>query len=149
MSSGTASRYSGNGIALTSRLTKTSPSHVSTRAATSGKSDIRSEPKPLRLGPPLEYAGQVPGPAVITALEFAQPRTRAHTQRIAAMTAGILERTQHAIVTADDQHTIWAATVFEEVAGLRDMVEHARDLPHFRPHPLDLECGERRRVIPF
>ena len=33
-----------------SRLTKTSPSQVSTLAGTSGNSDIRSEPKPLRLG---------------------------------------------------------------------------------------------------
>ena len=63
------------------------------------------------------------------------------------MTAGVLERAQHAVVITDNQDSVWAATVFEVVARLGNVVDHAGDLPHLRPHPLDLQRSERRRVI--
>ena len=51
---------------------------------------------------------------------------------------------QHPVVAPDDQHAVRTATIFEIVTGLCDMVDHAGDLPHSRPHPIDLERGECR-----
>src|SRR3984885_3694715 len=96
------------------------------------------------VGHPLEHAGQVPGPAVVAALELAQSRTRTHAQRVAAMAAGILERAQYPVVAADDQHPVRAAAVLEIVTRLRDVVDHAGELPDLGPHPFDLERRERR-----
>ena len=61
------------------------------------------------------------------------------------MAADVLERAQSAVVAADDQYRVWATPVFEIVTRLGDVVDRAGDLPHLRPHPLDLELRERPR----
>ena len=63
------------------------------------------------------------------------------------MAAYVLESAKRAVVAANDEYRVRAATVFEVVAGFGDVVDRAGDLPHLRPHPLDLELCERRGVV--
>jgi hypothetical protein len=66
------------------------------------------------------------------------------------MAADVLKRAQAAvwgIGVAHDQYPVRSAPILEVVARLRDVVEHAGDLPHSRPHPFDFERREGRRVV--
>ena len=63
------------------------------------------------------------------------------------MATDVLESAKHAVVAANDEYGVRAATVFEVVTGFGDMIDCAGDLPYLRPHPLDLELRERRGVV--
>ena len=63
------------------------------------------------------------------------------------MAAYVLEGTQRAVVTANNEDRIGPATVFEVIPGFGDMVDGAGGLPYLGPHPLDFELRERRGVV--
>src|SRR5277367_5521514 len=64
------------------------------------------------------------------------------------MPADVLEGAERAVVVANNEYRVRAATVFEIVAGFGDMVDRASNLPHLGPHPLDFELGKHRGVVP-
>ena len=109
----------------------------------------RQRSESLAVRDSLECAGKIPRPAVIAAAQLTQVRTRAGAQRVAAVTAHVLEGAQGAVVTAHNQYRVRPATVFEVVTGFGDVVDCARDLPHPGPHPLQFELCECRGVIPL
>ena len=76
-----------------------------------------------------------------------RPGTGTLAQRVAAVTAHVLERAQLAVVAAHDRDRVPAGAVLEPVARLGDVVDRARDLPHPRPQQLVFELGELRRDV--
>src|ERR1700730_13340492 len=63
------------------------------------------------------------------------------------MAAHVLEGTQRAVVTANNEDRVRPATVFEVIPGFGDMVDGAGELPYLGPHPLDFELRERRGIV--
>ncbi len=137
--------------ASTSRLTKTSRfSHVSSTDREQRKLRHAAASRiPCGSGLAFEHAAQIPRPAVVTAAQFTQARTRPGAQRVAPVPADVLESAQRPVIAADDEYRVRAATVFEIVAGFGDVVDRARDLPYLGPHPLDFELCKRRGVVPL
>ena len=76
------------------------------------------------------------------AANLGEPLAAALADRIATVTADVLERAQLAVVAAHDQHGVRTGAVLEVVAGLGDVIDGARDLPHVRPETLLFERGE-------
>jgi membrane protein DedA with SNARE-associated domain len=66
---------------------------------------------------------------------------------VTAVPADVLERPQLTVVVPHDEHRIRPATVFEVVTRFGHVVDGAGELPDPRPHLLDLERGELRRVV--
>jgi hypothetical protein len=92
-------------------------------------------------------AVEPPAPAVVAAAQLLEPVPGAGADEVAAVAAHVLVRAQRAVEVAHDEHRQVADAVLEVVAGIGDMVDGARDLPHAGPHALELERGELGREI--
>ena len=119
----------GERLASGSRFTNTSGPHVSTCAAKQRDVLVAQRAEALARRHLAQLALQVPGPAVEPAAQLGEPAADALAQRVAAVAAHVLERAQLAVVAPHDQHGERADAVLEEVAGLGDVVDAARDLP--------------------
>ena len=87
-------------------------------------------------------AVESPRPAVERAADLRQVRARAAAELAPAVEAHVLERAQHVVVAAHDEHRVLTDAVLEPVARLRDVVDGARELPRARPHVGQLACEE-------
>src|ERR1700734_341572 len=63
------------------------------------------------------------------------------------MAAHVLEGTQRAVVTANNEDRVRPETVFEVIPGFGDVLDDTGELPYLGPHPLDFELRERRGVV--
>src|SRR4051812_3689676 len=81
-------------------------------------------------------AVEVVRPSMERTANLGQARAGALAERAASVQTRVLEGAQHAVVVAHDEHRQVSDAYFVVIAGIRDMVDRARELPDARPEPL-------------
>jgi hypothetical protein len=93
-----------------------------------------------------EHAVDAPAPAVVGAMERLD-RTLAIDHAHAAMAAGIVERTNRAVLLPHRDHRFLQEIVHDEVAGLGDVGQASGDVPDARPEVVPFLLREFPRIV--